>query len=289
MEVLTIVLLSLLSVASSGGAIADAIAASRIRSQVISIEQHAVRIDNSPSYQIAQGKLQKLRIATRGVIIKPNLRIEALELETDRVDLNLDRLNLDSIDKLRESLDRPFQGAIRLVVTQTDLNRALQSPEVLAQIQEVLNSFVAGRSGSTNIAYQLRDLQLELLPFDRLRMKLKLNRASSVFDSERDSQSQKTLMMVLEFGLDVVNGKAIAIVEPQGTVNGRPMSSRLLNGFAVGIGDRLNLDFLLQDGILARILQLEIDEDELNLASFLKVETKTNRLSSKDVKVVPKL
>ena len=288
MEVLTIVLLSLLSIASSGGVIADAIAASRIRDRLISIEQHAVRIDNSPSYQIAQGKVQKLRIATRGVKIEPNLRIEALELETDRVDLNLDRLNLDSIDKLRESLDRPFQGAIRLVVTETDLNRALQSPEILARIQEALNGFVSG-TGSTNLAYQLRDLQLELLPIDRLRVKLELNRASSVFDPQRNSQSKKTLVMVLEFGIDVVNGKEIAIVEPQGTVNGRPMSSRLLNGFAVGIGDRLNLDFLSQDGILARILQLEIDEDELNLASFLKVETKTNRLSSKDVKVVPKL
>ena len=93
--------------------------------------------------------------------------------------------------------------------------------------------------------------------------------------------------MALEFAVEVARSRKVRILEPEGTVNGRPMSSRLLNGFAVGISDRLDLGSLLQDGILARILQLEIDEDKLELASFLKVETKTTQLSSKEVKVVP--
>ncbi|MCC0177617.1 DUF2993 domain-containing protein [Waterburya agarophytonicola K14] len=276
MEVLTIVLSGLLSLASSGGIIADSVAASRIRSQIISLEEQKIRIDNSPNYAVAGGKLQKVRIATRGSKIKPDLRIEALELETDRVDLNLKRLNLDSIDELRRSLNRPFQGAVRLVLTEVDLNRALKSPLILDRIQKILNRLIISKAGSTNIAYKLLDLKLELRPQNRLGVKFKLSRSRSAFETDRHSGTSRSreLVMELELGVRVVNGKTIALIEPQGTVNGRPMSPRLLNGFAIGISDRLDLGSLSRDGILARILQLEIDEDKVELASFFKLETK---------------
>ena len=281
MEVLTIVLSGLLSIASSTGIIADRVAASKIRSQVISVEQQKVRIDNSPSYSVAKGKLEKVRIAVRGTTIQPNLRIEALELETDRVDLDLSQLNLDSIDELRDSLNRPFQGAVRLVLTEADLNRALRSPKILAQIQQALNRLIVSRAGSTNIAYQLQDLRLQFQDNSRLAIDLKLTRPISKFESQDEPSDRvrasrpKALMMNLEVGIETVGGKKIRLVDPQGTVNGRPMSSRLLNGFAVGIGDRFDLDSLGQDGILARILQLEIGRGKIELASFLKLETKS--------------
>ena len=287
MEVLTIVLASLLSLASSGGVIVDSVAANPIRSQVLGIEKQAIRVDNSPSYQITGGKLQKVRIATRGLIIKPNLRVDALELETDSIDVDLDKLNLDNINKFRESLDEPLQGALRLVLTESDLNQALQSPEILAQIQKTLNRAIAGEAGSTNISYQLKDLQLQLHPTNRLGVKFKLSRSSTAFETDSNKSPTRELIMALELGIETIDGRAIRILEPQGTVNGKPMSSRLLDGFAEGISDRLNFDSLEQDGILARILQLEIDEDKLELASFLQVETKTTQLSSKEIKVVP--
>ena len=276
MEVLTIVLSGLLSVAASGGIIADRIAASRISSQVISVEEQKVRIDNSPNFAIAKGQIQKVRIATRGTRIEPDLRIEALELETDRVDLNLSKLDLDSLEKIRESLDKPFQGGVRLVLKESDLNETLRSPEVLATIQKTLNRLIVSRSGSTNIAYELLDLKLEFLPTNRLGVKFKLARPQSRFESTPNSAPSRSreLTMALELGLEVVRGKIIRLINPEGTVNGRPMSTRLLNGFAEGISDRLNLSSLEKDGILARILQLEIDEDKIELASFFKLETK---------------
>ena len=281
MEVLTIVLSGLLSVAASGGIIADRVAASRISSGLISIEEQKVRIDNSPNFAIAKGQIQKVRIATRGARIKPDLRIEALELETDRVDLNLSKLDLDGLDELRESLDRPFQGGVRLVLKESDLNQTLRSPEVLAEIQKTLNRFIVSRAGSTNIAYQLLDLQLEFLAINRIGVRFRLTRPINTFESSSNSPTTKSreLSMALELGLEVVGGKTIRLIDPEGTVNGRPMSARLLNGFAEGISDRLNLSSLEKDGILARILQLEIDEDKLELVSFIRLETKARSSS----------
>ncbi|WP_019507756.1 DUF2993 domain-containing protein [Pleurocapsa sp. PCC 7319] len=288
MEVLTIVLSGLLSLVSSGGIILDSVAANRIRSQLISIEEQDIRVDNSPSYGIAQGKLQQVRIATRGVTIKPDLRIAVLELETDRVHFNRDKLDFNSIDGLRESLEQPLQGAAKLIVTEDDLNQALKSPEVVAQMQQVLNRLIIRKAGSTNISYQLIAPQVELNSANRFGVKFNLSRPSTnseinrnaIAPSSTDSSLTRELAIDLEFKILVLKGKTIRIAEPQGTVNGRPMSSRLLTGFAEGISDRLNLSFLESNGILARILQLEIDEDKLKLVGFAKVETKTTQLSS---------
>lgn len=288
MEVLTIVLSGLLSLVSSGGIILDSVAASRIRSQLISIEKQEIRIDNSPSYGIAQGKLQQVRIATRGARIKPDLRIAVLELETDRVHLNRSKLDFNSINGLRTSLEQPLQGAVKLIVTEDDLNQALKSPKVVAQLQQALNHLIARKSGSTNIAYKLITPRVELLSANRLGVQFKLSRPRSTSETNRNDIAQtssassltRELSIALELEILVLNGKTIRIAEPQGTVNGRPMSSRLLTGFAEGISDRLNLSDLESNGILARILQLEIDEDKLKLVGFAKVETKTTQLSS---------
>jgi hypothetical protein len=283
MEILAIALASLLGVGSSGGIVLDQIAQNKIRSQVISVEQQAVRIDNQPNYRVAQGKIARVRIASRGIRIKPGIRIASLDLETDPVAVK-SNIKLNNIDRLRESLAAPAAGALKVVLTEKDLNQALQSPEIQAQLQKTLNRAIASKAGSTNISYQLSDIQLKLRPKNRLQVSLKLSRprprtnlnleSSSTPGTYRAKNASRELAISLELTVKVINGKRVRLLDPQGTVNGRPMSSRLLNGFATGISDRLNLNTLSADGILARILQLEINEDNLQLISFVRLETK---------------
>jgi hypothetical protein len=284
MEILTIALASLLGIGSSGGIVLDRIAQSKIRSQVISVEQQAVRIDNQPNYRVAQGKLSRVRIASRGVRIQPGIRIASLDLETDPIAVKLSNIKLDNIERLRESLAVPAAGALKVVLTEKDLNQALQSTEIQAQLQKTLNRAIASKAGSTNISYQLSDIQLKLHPKNRLQVSVKLSRprpkrnlnleSNSTSGTYRAKNTSRELAVSLELTVKVINGKKVRLLDPQGTVNGRPMSSRLLNGFAVGISDRLNLNTLSADGILARILQLEINEDNLQLISFVRLETK---------------
>ncbi|MEM7758986.1 MAG: DUF2993 domain-containing protein [Cyanobacteria bacterium P01_A01_bin.40] len=282
MEILTIVLSALLSLGSSGSLILDKIVQGQLRSQVLNVEQQAVRIDNRPNYRAAQGKLERVRIANRGITIRPGLRIAVADLETDRVALKLAESDFDSLDGLRESLESPASGLVRLIITETDLNQALQSPEILTQLQSTLNRLLARRSGSTNISYQLSDLNLELRTGNRLQVRFKLYRPPSqapresnkiTGTSEKRNRSRE-LDIALDLAFQVVDGTIVRLLEPTGTVNNRPLSSRLLKGFAEGISDRLDLNSLSADGIITRILQLEIDEDKLELVSFIRLETK---------------
>lgn len=280
MEILTIVLAGLLSIGSSGGIVLDKIVEGKIRDRVLSVEEQAVRIDNRPNYRAARGELERVRIASRGVRIEPGIRIAAIELESDPVAVKLDKVKFSSIERLRESLVTPATGAARIVFTETDLNQALQSAEIQQQLQKTLNRLVARRAGSNNISYQISDLRVDLRPQNRLRVDFRLSRPTNRLLSAGDSGTSKVenasreLAIGLELTLQVVNGQKVRLQDPQGTVNGRPMSSRLLDGFATGISDRLDLNTLEADGILARILQLEIDEDNLELVSFVRLETK---------------
>lgn len=284
MEILTIVLSGLLSLGSSGGLILDQIAQGKLRSQLISVEQQAVRIDNQPNYQVAQGKIDRVRIASRGVRIKPGLRIAVVDLETDQVALKLAKSSFNSLDGLRESLEKPVSGAVRLILTETDLNQTLQSPEILAQLQQTLNRLIARRAGSTNIKYQLSDIHLELSSANRIQVRFKLNRAKSTSNTQSNqargtsspNSRSRELDITLKLTFEVTKGTTVRLIDPQGTINNRPLSSRLLKGFAEGISDRLDLNSLSADGILTRILQLEIDEDKLELVSFIRLETKTH-------------
>ena len=71
-----------------------------------------------------------------------------------------------------------------------------------------------------------------------------------------------------------------------GTVNNRPMSSRLLNGFAQGISDRLDFSNLEKQGIFARLLQLEITAEKITIVGFAKMETKSALINSQKLTTI---
>ena len=57
-----------------------------------------------------------------------------------------------------------------------------------------------------------------------------------------------------------------------GAINKRKVSQRFLNRLINRITEDLDLHSLESQGILSRILQLEINEDNLNLSAFVRLE-----------------
>jgi hypothetical protein len=277
MELSALVLSGLLTILANGGWILDTVVSKTLQEQVISVEEQAIRIDNTPSYQIAQGKIDRVRIATRGVVLKPNLRIDTIELETDAIAIDLNNFEPSKLQSLSASLLKPLQGVGKIIVTEADLTAALQSSAVKQQLQQALNNLIAQRAGNSTIAYQISSLQLELQPDNQVKINLELRR----FGNNLESTSK--LAINLEFGIKVLGGKQIQLTQPIGTVNNRPMSSRLLQGFATGLSDRLDLTQLESQGIFARLLQLEITADQIELIAFARMETKQTATNSNEL------
>src|SRR4028118_813800 len=104
MEFFTILLSGLLAVLSPVNLVADKVTEGAIRARFNKVEQLKVRIDNAPNYQLIQGKVERVRIAGRGLWLTPDIRIGALEVETDPINVDLQSLRQSDNRSPRASL-----------------------------------------------------------------------------------------------------------------------------------------------------------------------------------------
>ena len=260
MELLTIILSALLAIVSPTGLITDRIIENALRSHLYNVETLEVRIDNAPSYQILKGKVQRLLIAGRGLEIVPDVRIDTLELETDALDFDLAQLRQKN---WREALKKPLQAGVRLVLTEADINQVLQAQEFQTLLQQRVNQLANFELLGKN--YELLNPRCQLLGNNRLGFQLQLHRLNS---------QSPPLEINLELGVKVIGGRKLELLELSGTVDERKLSPRLLNTFAQGISQALDLQILESSGITARILQLDITGEEIQLATFIHIDKK---------------
>lgn len=264
MEWLTIILSSLLTIITPVGLGLDTVISQQIRSQVVAVEQLAVRIDNVPSYQILDNKVDRIRIASRGIYPIEGLRIEALELESDPIELNIKLLQQEGANSLRKALLQPIQLGIRLKIKEEDINKALHNPENKAQLQTLLNQIIPGQD-TFSTQFELVEAKLEFLENNRLRTQIQLQQ------SQLNNDDSDSLRVVLEAGFNIIQGRKLEIVEPSGSINERQLSRRLLNSFATEFNQNLDLAILEKQGLVIRVLQFSIDEENFNLATFIRL------------------
>lgn len=251
MEVITIFLASLMTIIGMGGIIAEQEVKKAISDRVTAVETLAVRIDNTPTHGLLKGKVDKLSIATRGLFILSDVRIAVLEIETDPIELANFSVG-DTIIQGRQ-LAKPIQLGMRLVLNEDDLNQALQSTVVRSYLQAKIPP-------SRN--YQLVAVKVNLIADNKVELEIQL----------QSSQKKEPLNIVVNCGARVVEGKKLEIIEPVAFINKRKVSQRFLNRLINRITEDLDLNSLESQGILSRILQLEINEDNLNLSAFVRLE-----------------
>ncbi|MFE4105513.1 LmeA family phospholipid-binding protein [Almyronema epifaneia] len=254
---MTILLSGLLTIISPVGFVVDQVAENAIRSQLISADELVVRVDNAPSFQLLQGKVDHVRMAGRGIVPLENLRIAVFELETDTVDFDLDRLRRGDIQ-----LDAPFQAAIRLQLEEQDINRFLASPEVAERLSNLSFDFFSSRRDRQVQRYRLQNPQVNFVGNSRLQIQVDIT----------DVVSQEALDVVIETGVAIAGGSHFQLVDPLITVDGSPAPDQLVQQLITGINNNLNLQSLEYSGVTARILALEIGETTTTLALFARVE-----------------
>jgi len=264
MEFFTVLLSGLLGILSPAGLIIDSVAEDAIRDQLEDVEQLEVRVDNAPSHQILQGNVQRVRIAGRGLFPREGVRIDTVEVETDAIAIDLDRLQ-----EGRSALEQPLQAGIRLVLKQADLNQALQSPEIAEQLRDLSLNLVGSAGAAQLQSYDFIDPQIEFLEGEstgttappRLRVQVIL----------REQDTQEDLQIVAELGLEMISARQMQIVDPIISANGELVPQALIQPLIDGINQQLDFDNLETFGITARLLQLELNPEALSLAAFVQI------------------
>lgn len=265
MELFTILLSGLLGIFSPVGFVVDRVAARAIRSQLDAVETLAVRVDNTPNYQLVKGKVDRVRIAGRGLYPIEGIRIDTLELETDAIEVNP-----SSLRQGQPQLEKPLNAGVRLVLTKADLNRALQSPEVTEQLRDLSLNFL-GSPAQQLERYDFVNPEIEFLDQNRLRFQVAL----------QSQQSETQIVIAAETGIEINRGRQLQLVEPTATVDGRPIPSQFVNLLVGGITQQFDLGNLEARGITARVLNWEVTPEELNLAAFVQIDPKVTQPESR--------
>jgi len=262
MEFLTILLSGFLAFISPAGVVIDRTAENAIRSQFSQVEQLQVRVDNAPSYQVVKGKVERVRVAGRGIWLTPDIRIDALELETDPINLDLQRLRQGGKQSPLQSLRQPLQAGVRLVLTEENINQALQSPAVIARLQQLSTRFLAASEGSLLQPSQLVNPRVKFLENNRLRFQTDL----------KQSSSNEPLSLTVESGLEILGGKRVQLINPAVSVNGKPVPPFIVAALQNSFSNRFDLRTLEDYGIIARLLQLKVNQNQLEAAAFVRFE-----------------
>lgn len=235
----------------------DRVAQNAIRKQFASVEQLEVRIDNAPSYQIVQGKADRVRIAGRGLFLAQDIRLDTLELETDPIQLNARRLQ-----RGRLRLEKPLRAGVRLVVTQEDLNRALRSPTVLKRLTSLGIGALGQRETRQRAQrYTLLNPRIALLDNQRLQIQSELQEAGD----------PATLKIVAESGIEIIAGRQLRLINPLVRLNDEAVPEQVVRSIAQGISAQSDLQQLEKSGTTARILQLQLTPKQINIAAFVQL------------------
>lgn len=254
---------ALLALVSPVGIVVDQVVADNFRSRLHRVEQLQVRIDKAPNYQVAQGQIDRLRLASRGAWLVPELRLDTLELETDPINLDLSRLsgNLSGADNSQSLLPpgllrTPLRAGIRVVVTETDIQQALQSPRVQGVIKEIASGFLGREAATIEISPQI-----SFLPENRFQLQLDLQ-----------TPNNPPIKLELISGITVLDGSQFNLESPVLRINDTPLPSSIVMGISRVFLDRFDLKTLEAKGITLRFLQFQINPDQAEIAAFISVK-----------------
>lgn len=265
MELLTLVLSGILTLVSPVGVTFDNIAEGDIREALHDAEQLEVRLDNAPNYSLLRGNIQRLRFAGRGLYVTPELRIDTVEIESDPIAVDINRLNQEDATSIPRFLREPLQGAMRVVITEADLNRALRSQAAAEPLRELgigITQTNDPEAQSDPQRFQIVNPEVEFLANNRVRFQLEI----------ADRRDNESVQILLETGLTSVNGARIQAVNPTILINNEEAPTQLITIFSRILDRALDLRKYEDRGLLARVLKFELDGDRLEVAAFIRID-----------------
>lgn len=290
MQIFILILSSLISVLSPVNFGIDKVAESTIRGQFKKVEQLKVRVDNTPVHNAIGGKIDKIRIAGRGLFPLEGIRIDTLEFETDPININVKALRKEK----KTELQAPLGVGIRLVIREEDLISALRSPVVQQEIQKLLRGLSnsnskqaqmepSGDAERTGIPQQIQDLRtkldeyrilnpnVEFLPGGRIRLQVEI---------EEIKTAQK-FKIEAESGITFAEGQRLTLTRPVLKLNGEELPEQIIQAFATDLFNRFKLEQLSGlpgslgqvkwSQLTARVIKLEVKDKKLELVAFLRL------------------
>ena len=126
----------MLGVENLGEQALNKIAKLALSSQLEDADSLQVQVKTDPE-KLARGELESLLIEGEGLVVETDLRLQVLEIA-------MKAIAVSPLKALRGKIEltQPSQGSARIVLTESDLNCALNSPDLRAKIN-VLDTYLS--------------------------------------------------------------------------------------------------------------------------------------------------
>ncbi len=235
---------------------ADQVAEGLIRERIHQADLIDVRIDNVPNFQLVGGRVDRVRLAGRGVYPVPELRIDTIDVETDPIDIDLPALQSGKF-----ALDEPLQAATHIILKTEDLNALLRSPLVQALLSD-LRFNLPGASERERNRYGLSNPQIEFLGDNRLRVTVDLE----------DRVLQDTVAAIVETNFEVLDGHQLQLNNPTVVIDGQPVPRQLVTALTEGVNSELTLKQFAEVNVFVRVLRFELQPEFLDLVVFVRID-----------------
>jgi hypothetical protein len=198
-------------------------------------------------FKAVQGQVDSVAIAGQGLVMQKDIRVQEIDLHTDSIDINPLSALFGQIE-----LNQPVDATARLVLTEQDINRALNSDYIRSKLQN-LEFNVEGKTA----VIEPRDLELHLPG----RSKIVFHAKTLLHDEIGKTKSIGFTATIL-----VKTSEQSLLMESFNcTPPGQGISLELAIAFLQKIKELVNLPYLDLDTIAFRVKNVDVQKGSLTL------------------------
>ena len=229
----------------------DKVAEIAIASKLDESETLSVTVNTDPG-QLAQGSVEAVAVEGKGLVMQQDLRVEDLQIHIKDIAVNPLTAMFGKIE-----LNGPALGAARVVLTESDLNRAFNSEYISRKLKN-LKVTVDGKL----LTLDVQTMECQLLQTG----KIAINAEVLVRETASTEKIYFTAKPQVEAG-----GWAISLQDVEYPEN-KEFSPEFTAALADKAGEVLNLRNFELEGMSLRVQQLNVEAGLLTLQAEAKVE-----------------
>lgn len=217
-----------------------------LSSQLDEAENIDVDVRTDP-LKMVQGEVDSISIEGQGLVMQKDIRVQEMQLQTDSISINPLSALFGQIE-----LNQPVDATARLVLTEQDINRTLNSDYVRSKIQN-LELNVEGKTAV------IKPLQMELhLPGDG---KIVFNANTLLHDEiGKTKEIGFTAIMLVKTGEQPLLMEGFNCTPP-----GQGISLELAIAFMKKLRELVNLPFYEVEGMALRVKDMDVQQGSITL------------------------
>lgn len=224
----------------------NTIAKLALSSQLKDADHLDVSVKTSPE-KIVHGEIESLLIEGKGLVIETDLRVETLEIAMKEIVIDPFKALTGNIE-----LTQPTVGTAHLILTQTDLNRAFNSPDLRTKI-DVLDTYLSREETKVTVPEK--------------RCELNNNGTVGVETTVKLQPSGETKEVAFTTTPKIADGGRSVILKDIEYAPGKAVSKELTAAFLEVAKKMLNLSHFEKQGLALRINSLNIDTNKIILSA----------------------